>query len=277
MSSKKKVSFYKRLDVKLAVWYTLTFLTIIILIFGFLDYRLSHNILKEIDRMLVDEAYEIINTALKNPTNLDDQLKKYEQTVSQRKYYQIAFQVLDKFGNPIYLSSPLRGFAFPFPNSFLDQINYPQFTTKTLKVPHKSNPFRLCTYYYKEGGEVKYVVRVVTYLRMLRKNISNFRENLLVAFLLAFLFGSVGGWFLSRQSLRPIDKITEATKRITAANLGERLPLQGTDDELDRLAMTINHMFRRLEESFQKLTQFTADAAHELRTPITAIKGETEV
>ena len=111
----------------------------------------------------------------------------------------------------------------------------------------------------------------------MRKSVENFRENLLTAFCIAFLFGSTGGWFLSRKNLRPISKITETTKRITASNLSERLSLQGTDDDLDRLAMTINQMFERLEEAFQKLSRFTADAAHELRTPITALKGETEV
>jgi heavy metal sensor kinase len=109
------------------------------------------------------------------------------------------------------------------------------------------------------------------------ESIENFRGHLLTAFFLAFLFGSIGGWFLSRKSLRPIDKITETTKRITATNLSERLPLQESDDDLDRLATTINQMMERLEESFQKLSRFTSDAAHELRTPLAALKGETEV
>jgi heavy metal sensor kinase len=111
----------------------------------------------------------------------------------------------------------------------------------------------------------------------MKKNIINFRGNLAAAFFLALLFGSMGGWLLSRRTLRPIEKIAQTTKQITATSLSQRLPRQGTDDELDRLAETINQMLVRLEESFQKLSQFTADAAHELRTPIAALKGETEV
>ena len=66
MSSKGRIKFYKRLDVRMALWYTVTFLTMIILIFGFLDYRFRRNLLKEIDRMLADEAEEIIKEGIKN-------------------------------------------------------------------------------------------------------------------------------------------------------------------------------------------------------------------
>jgi len=275
MSFKGKIRFYKSIDIKLTAWYTLTFLTIIVLVFGFLDYRLGHNLLKEIDRMLVDEVQEIINRALKFPEKLNSQLKEYERSVFNRKYYQIAFQVLDQQGNPIYSSSKLRGFTFP--EVSFDKKSYQKTTSKNLELPQRSSPFRLCTYYYEEDGDVKYVIQIVTYLRMMKKTIQNFRRNLTIAFFISFLFGSIGGWLLSRQTLRPIKKITEATKRITATNLSERLSLQGTDDELDMLAETINQMLERLEESFQKLSRFTTDAAHELRTPIAALKGETEV
>ena len=228
--------------------------------------------------MLVDEAHESIRKVSKHPENLTAQFEELKSNFSKRKFYQIAFRVLDNHGNLIYSSSQLRGITVPFPKPSLNLTSHKKFVCKSLKVFPKSSPFRLCTYYYKENNGLKYIIQLATYLRpMMKKTILNFRRNLGTAFLLAFLFGSIGGWFLSRQSLRPIDKITETTEIITANNLSQRLPLQGTNDELDRLAITINKMIERLEESFQRLAQFTADAAHELRTPITALKGETEV
>ena len=277
MFSKEKIRFYNRIDIKLTIWHTLTLLTIITIVFGFLDYRLRHNILKGIDRMLVDEAHEIINEALEDPTNMTDQLKEFEETVTKRKFYGIAFRILDNRGNPLCTYPKIRGITFPFAKSPLNPTGHKTFTSNNVEVPHKSNPFRLCTYYHMEGDEVKFIVQVATYLRMMKKTITNFRRNLISAFFLALFFGSLGGWLLSRRSLRPIHKINDTTRRITVANLNERLPLQGTGDELDRLALTINQMIERLGESFQKLTQFTADAAHELRTPIAALKGEIEV
>jgi len=275
MSSNGKIKFYKRLDVRMALWYTVTFLTMIILIFGFLDYRLRRNLLKQIDRMLADEAQEIIKEGPKNSGCLNDQLKKYEKVVSNRRYYPIAFQLLDQKGRIIFSSLALPGLAFP--KVSLDHNNYQKTVNTTLDGPQGESPFRICTYFYSENGKLKYVVQIVTHLLTMEKTIENFREHLLTAFLLAFIFGSIGGWFLSRKSLRPIDKITEITKRISARNLSERLPFQGSDDDLDRLVTTINQMMGRLEESFQKLSRFTADAAHELRTPLAALKGETEV
>jgi HAMP domain-containing protein len=277
MSSKRKIRLYHRLDIRLTVWYTLTFLTTTILIFGFLDYRLRHNLLKEIDRMLVDDAHEIINEVLEDPANLILRLEELKKTISRRKFYRIAFRILDSQGNLIYSSSQLRGIHLPFPKLPLNLSPHKMFICKNLEIPPKSSPFRLCTYFYEENNKLKYIVQVATYLRPLKKTVINFRRNLGIAFFLAILFGSLGGWLLSRRSLRPIDKITATTEKITATNLSQRLPLQGTNDELDRLAITINKMIERLEKSFQKLTQFTADAAHELRTPIAALKGETEV
>ncbi len=277
MSLKKKIRFYQRLEIKLAVWYTLTFLITTILIFGFLDYRLRHNLLKEIDRMLVDDAHEIINEVLKDPKNLTIHLEELKETISRRKFYRIAFRILDNQENLIYSSPQLRGIDFPFPNLTFNLSHQKRFICKNLEIPSKSSPFRLCTYFYEENNQLKYIVQVATYLRPLKKTIINFRRNLAIAFFLAILFGSLGGWLLSRRSLRPIDKITATTEKITATNLSQRLPLQGTNDELDRLAITINKMIERLEKSFQKLTQFTADAAHELRTPLAALKGETEI
>jgi signal transduction histidine kinase len=66
-------------------------------------------------------------------------------------------------------------------------------------------------------------------------------------------------------------------KAIGAENLAERLPLRGADDELDRLSETLNGMFARLDEAFRKITQFTADASHELRTPVAIIRTTAEL
>jgi len=276
MSLKGKIKFYRRLDVRMAFWYTITFLTTILIIFGFLDYRFQHNLLKEIDRMLIDETHEIINQILKHPLSIKEKLKSQEEIVAKRRYYPIAFQVFDHQLNLIYTCSKLPGFIFPKPS--LDEKNFIiPVLKKSVKGSRKNLPFRLHTYFYREGSKLKYVVQVATELKIMRKSVENFRENLMVAFVVAFLFGSVGGWILSRKNLKPIDTLTEAIKRINANQLNERLPIQGIDDELDRLALTVNEMIERVEEYLKKLTQFTADAAHELRTPITALKGETEV
>jgi signal transduction histidine kinase len=82
---------------------------------------------------------------------------------------------------------------------------------------------------------------------------------------------------MSGRALRPIHQITETTNSIDARSLSRRLPLLGTNDELDRLSATINRMLDRLATSYERIAQFTADASHELRTPVALIRSNAEL
>ncbi|GBD06930.1 Sensor kinase CusS [bacterium HR21] len=91
------------------------------------------------------------------------------------------------------------------------------------------------------------------------------------------LVSVVGGWFLARASLRPVEIIRQTAETITAHNLSLRIPEPPTNDELAQLARTLNQMIARLETSFQQVRQFSADVSHELRTPLTILLGELEL
>jgi heavy metal sensor kinase len=82
---------------------------------------------------------------------------------------------------------------------------------------------------------------------------------------------------MSGRALKPVDQIARTARRISGQNLSERLPLRMTGDELDRLSATLNEMLARLEGAFGRITQFTADASHELRTPVAIIRTTAEV
>ena len=88
---------------------------------------------------------------------------------------------------------------------------------------------------------------------------------------------ALGGLILVRNSLRPLQAITEQAERISSANLSERLPVARTGDEVERLALSLNRMIERLEESIQHISRFSADVSHELRTPLTILRGELEM
>lgn len=87
------------------------------------------------------------------------------------------------------------------------------------------------------------------------------------------LLSIVAGYLISRRILKPIDKITTAAKNISVTDLNSRLDTGGADDELTRLAVTFNDMIDRLRQSFELQNKFVSDASHELRTPISVIKG----
>jgi heavy metal sensor kinase len=88
--------------------------------------------------------------------------------------------------------------------------------------------------------------------------------------------GAAGGFWLSRRALRPVDAITERARTIGLNNLSERLPVPRTNDELQRLTETWNAMLDRLESAISKISQFTADASHELRTPVAIVRLAAE-
>ncbi|MGH9706828.1 MAG: sensor histidine kinase [Candidatus Acidiferrales bacterium] len=91
------------------------------------------------------------------------------------------------------------------------------------------------------------------------------------------LLAALGGYWMSRRALGPVDEITLAARSISAQNLSQRLMVPRTGDELERLASTLNEMLERLNSAFHRVMQFTADASHELRTPVSVIRTGAEL
>lgn len=87
----------------------------------------------------------------------------------------------------------------------------------------------------------------------------------------------LAGFVLARRALRPVETMTERARLIGGEGLHERLPIENPDDELGRLAVVFNEAFGRIEASFDRLRRFTSDAAHELRTPLAALRAVGEV
>lgn len=95
---------------------------------------------------------------------------------------------------------------------------------------------------------------------------------------LVLLIATVGGIILARKALKPIEDIADTAKEISAKNLSRRIEMPSRNDkELTTLVETLNSMFARLEVSYHKIAQFSSDASHELKTPLSILKGEIEI
>lgn len=98
-------------------------------------------------------------------------------------------------------------------------------------------------------------------------------DNLVRTMVLSFLGFGLLVWGVSKQMLMPLKRMTQAAARVSSQDLSQRVPVAPSRDELRELSDTLNHMLGRLQESFDTQRRFTADASHELRTPVTAIAG----
>jgi heavy metal sensor kinase len=102
-------------------------------------------------------------------------------------------------------------------------------------------------------------------------------SSLIFALPLVLVLAVGSGWLLAKTFVQPVEEMTRLADEITEHNLSQRLPERRVNDEITRLARTLNAMIERLERSFKQIRQFTGDASHELRTPLAILMGELEI
>lgn len=114
----------------------------------------------------------------------------------------------------------------------------------------------------------------------LLNEIKDLVHDLLIAYALslpvAILVAAAGGWWVSGRALAPLRELAATAESVRADQLDRRLPATGGQDEIQRLAVVLNAMLARLQQSFHQSQRFAADASHELRTPLTIMRGEIE-
>lgn len=103
------------------------------------------------------------------------------------------------------------------------------------------------------------------------------QQILLVEMVLGLVLALFLGYFVSQRLLQPIRSMTDTVKSIEVSDLGTRLEVSDTKDELSELAVTFNRMLERIQQGFDQQQRFVSDASHELRTPVTVIRGYADM
>lgn len=132
-------------------------------------------------------------------------------------------------------------------------------------------PWRLC-----ESGNRYVEMAAVMHMGTVQADVVRFRNAFLLALPIILILLAMAGRYLAHRALRPVGMIARTADRISASELSRRVPDAGADTEFASLIRVINRMLGRLETSFHQSARFSADAAHELKTPLTVLQGELE-
>ena len=127
-----------------------------------------------------------------------------------------------------------------------------------------------------DDGEVLGTFVVAIFPASDRAEVNRVVRTLLLVAGIVLVFGCVAAWTIAGRVLQPVRQLTRATRNISASDLTTQIPVEG-DDELAELGHNFNGMLDRLDESFRGQRAFLDDVAHELRTPITIVRGHLEV
>lgn len=179
-------------------------------------------------------------------------------------------EVFHADGSLAYSSSSSAARAFPWPPvKFGDPEKFARIDSGGQSYWLLSRPFMI-------GGQSLYLMAAAPEAGSLLV-LHRFLVGLLASAPILLLISSAGGYWVGRRALKPVDRITSSVQSISIGSLSERLSVDNTGDELQRLAETCNAMLERLESSVNRIRQFTADASHELRAPLSFTRTVAEV
>ena len=142
-----------------------------------------------------------------------------------------------------------------------------------LDVKGFNYPFRVASVRLDDGSHIYLGLSERDELRVLK----NLRFRFFFLWLLIVLLGSAIVFFVTRRMLGYVREITEAASRIGQSDLSSRVPTGKRNDEVGHLALTLNHMLDRIESSVRQLHTITESLAHDIRSPLTAIRGNLEI
>jgi heavy metal sensor kinase len=152
------------------------------------------------------------------------------------------------------------------------EIGNPRFADKSVA----GRPFRVVGATLEINAR-RYAVTAAIPMGPIDAALARFRWLLVLAMPLVVLLTAVGGWWISGRALVPVDRMTRSVQAISLRNLDRRLEVPAAEDELRRLAVTFNDMLTRLQTAVADMVRFTAEASHELKTPVSLVRATAEV
>jgi len=268
---------FRSLRFKLTLWYVFILGILLIAFSGFLYFTLSKSLYRGVDNKLRSLA-ELIASESTSPLskfgfgNIDQTLEASMNLRPVGKF----IQVLDETGGIDRKSDNLKNVQLPISLNALKNASMGLVTFETNRSIGNT-PLRIVTLPVAEKDHTMRIVQVASSLEAVEDTMNTLLLILIITVPSALIMASLGGQFLAHKALKPVNQITQTARMITSQNLNQRIPPPKVKDEIARLAETFNEMITRLDQSFRQIKQFSSDASHELKTPLTILRGEVEV
>jgi heavy metal sensor kinase len=256
------MSIFKSIKFRLTIWYLLA-IALLLAVFGAVAYfMLSKNLYRNLDEALRARVAE-----LQSSITVKDHQISFEQKFNDLiLIYDADGALWQKLGPNVRFSN-IEGMV---QQALFGQSSFSTApTTEGQEVRLYAAPFNL-------DSRTRIAIIVGRLTREIQDMLSIFRVILIYSALAVVLLAGVGGMFLANRTLKPVNYITDIARGIGEGDLSRRIDVQ-SDDEMGKLATTLNGMIARLEEAFRKQRQFAADASHELRTPLAIIQAESSL
>lgn len=256
MSNLKSIKF------RLTLWYLAAIVVLLVILGTVSYYLLSKNLYRNLDESLRTRVIE-----LQGSIKIDGRRVQFEQKVAELvMIYDADGALLERLGPNVEFSNI---------DKTVEQALFGKSSFVSASTP-KGPDVRLYAAPFNDNSGRRVAIIVGRLPNDILDVLAIFRMVILNSSLLVVVLAGVGGLFLADRTLKPVERIAEIARGIGESDLSRRIDIQ-TDDELGRLASTLNGMIARLEEAFKKQRQFVADASHELRTPLAIIQAESSL
>jgi heavy metal sensor kinase len=256
--------------IRLALWYLASFFVVLALFGAGTFYAMKAGIQEDFDRDLKVRLAGI-------ESFLDDHSQQKPEKVRHELQEHAALrpggellQISDDQGHWIFQSESMRQLQIRMP------AYRPAKRSVFATVSATGIPMRLITG-FKVVGAKRFGIQLAQSLEESSELVGHFGWILIAAIPVVLLVACAAGYWMARRSLQPVFAITQDARAIGALDISKRIAVPPANDELRDLSTTLNEMMDRLEAAFQRITQFTADASHELRTPIALIRTTAEL
>ncbi len=261
---------------RLTVWYG-GVLSLILIIFASGIFIYFKNSLQDSIDAKIRSIGEVLSSSMTEAhgASVFGNFERYLENVLGRKPKGKFIQIMDSSGRIGAKMSDIEGEALPTSFNALERAMRGEIVYETIE---RTKPrLRMVTIPIMDNKKVTSVVQVGTSLEDFDETIRKLLLIIIISIPTSIIVTIVVGYFMAKKALRPVDQIRRAAVKISSSNLDEKIDITGRRDELGRLAETFNAMIGRLKDAFQRINQFSIDVSHELKTPLTILKGETEV